>query len=271
MKAMPAQAIKTQATKPLTKRPVFWLPLSLLAMYLLYRLLNVYLFPIEKLYITGQVDHIKPLQVKQVAMENVSYGFFAVDLNALRSALEELRWVQNVSIRRVWPNALQIDIQEHKAVARWGQIYLINERGNLFIPDDLEQGEGLPSLIGPPGMHRFLWGQYSELQSMLNGTGLQIAQLVFDSRHAMRLKTQSGISIQLGRLRNVTDSYVELTLFAKAYRQRLLDKQANIASIDLRYTNGFAIEWRGHRAAADSSSTDANQGLPSIQQRKHLT
>jgi len=235
-----------------------WLPLLLLTLYASYRLLNVYLFPIEKLYITGRVEHIMPAQIKQVAMENIGYGFFAVDLEAVRKALEELRWVQNVTVRRVWPDALQINIEEHKAVARWGQIYLINERGNLFIPDDLEHSDDLPSLIGPPGMHRFLWGQYAELQSMLNGTDLQIAQLVFDARHAMRLKTQSGISIQLGRLRNVTDSYVELSLFAKAYRQQLKDKQANIASIDLRYTNGFAIEWR-------------DKAVSSIQQQEHLT
>lgn len=262
MKIKAAQAKLQSDPVPFTKRPLLWLPLLLLTVYAVYRLLNVYLFPIEKLYVTGSVAHIVPEQVKQVAMENVSYGFFAVDLDELRKALEGLRWVQNVSIRRVWPNALQIDIQEHKAVARWGQIYLINERGSLFIPDNMDQGQDLPSLIGPPGMHRFLWGQYKELQGMLNGTGLNIAQLVFDSRHAMRLKTQSGISIQLGRLRNVTDSYLELTLFAKAYRQRLMEKQANIASIDLRYTNGFAIEWRDKAVSSNGNS---------MQQSKHLT
>lgn len=255
---MSAQATLIAEKQAFLKRPLVWLPLSALVVYVLYRLMNIYMFPIEKLYITGNVEHTQPARIKQVAMENVSYGFFAVDLDSLRQALEGLRWVQSVSVRRVWPNALQINIQEHQAVARWGQIYLINQRGNLFIPDDISQGDGLPSLIGPPGMHRFLWGQFKELQSMLSGTGLQIAQLVFDARHAMRLKTKSGISIQLGRLRNVNDSYVELSLFAKAYRKRLMDKRADIASIDLRYTNGFAIEWR-------------DKAVSSIQQQKHLT
>jgi len=264
MKSQTLKASELLPSRPLLKRPMVWLPLLLLAIYSVYRVLNVYMFPIEKLYITGRVEHIMPELIKQVAMEKIGYGFFAVDLDEIRTALEEMRWVQSVSVRRVWPNALQIDIEEHKAVARWGQIYLINERGNLFIPDnidvsdDSDKSNELPSLIGPPGMHRYLWGQFSELQSMLSPTGLQISQLVFDSRHAMRLKTRSGISIQLGRLRDVTDNYSELSLFAKAYRQQLKDKQANIVSIDLRYTNGFAIEWR-------------DKEVSSIQQHENLT
>jgi len=244
--------------KPLRRRITLWAPILLIVVYSLYRLMNVYLFPIDKLYVTGKVEHTLPSQIKLVAKENVSYGFFAVDLDKLRKALEQLRWVQNVSVRRVWPDALRIDIKEHTAVARWGQDYLINERGNLFIPDDPEQGENLPSLIGPPGMHRYLWGQYSELQSILNGTDLNIAQLVFDSRHAMRLKTTSGINIQLGRMTNVTDNFLELSLFAKAFRQKLMEKESKIASIDLRYTNGFAIEWR-------------DKAVSNIQPNKHLT
>lgn len=226
------------------------LGIALLVIYLVYRLMNVYLFPIEKLYITGNVKHTEATQIEEVIKETVSHGFFAVNLDTVREALEQLRWVQNVSVRRVWPNALQLAIQEHVAVARWGQTYLINQRGKLFIPDDLAEDDDLPTLLGPHGMHRFLWGQYREIQSILQGTGLEVAQLVFDSRHAMRLKTKSGIEIQLGRLRNVNDSYVEFSMFAKAFSDKFSERKDKIVSIDLRYTNGFAIEWRDKTAAS---------------------
>jgi cell division protein FtsQ len=218
--------------------------LAMLVIYLLYRSLNVYLLPIEKLYVSGNVKHTAPAQIEEVVKETVSHGFFAVNLDSVRQALEQLRWVQNVTVRRVWPNGLQISIQEHVAVARWGQTYLINQRGKLFIPDDLEQAKTLPMLLGPPGMHRFLWGQYRELQSIMQDTGMEVAQLVFDSRHAMRLTTKSGIEIQLGRVRNVNDSYVEFSMFARAFSDKFSDRKDRIVSIDLRYTNGFAIEWR---------------------------
>lgn len=225
-------------------KAVYWLLFLGLFIWGLYRLINQTLLPINTLYITGNVTHISEAQITEVVGKNVLYGFFAVDLSVVKTALEGMQWVQAVSVRRVWPDALHIDIQEHSPVARWGEAQLINQRGDLFVPDHWEGADTLPLLIGPPGLHQYLYGQYVELQNLLNDTGLQVTKLVYDMRRAMHVSMQNGMTLQLGRLNNVTDNHAELRLFAKAYQSNLKDREADIAGIDLRYTNGFAVLWK---------------------------
>ena len=54
------------------------------------------------------------------AMDGVGGNFFAADLAAVRGRLEQVGWVRQVDARRVWPDRIEVRLEEHVAFARWG-------------------------------------------------------------------------------------------------------------------------------------------------------
>ena len=79
--------------------------------------------------------------------------------------MEALPWVASASVRRQWPNQLQIVINEHQAVARWKNDILINGNGELFRPADIPEGmaQSLVQLQGPDNSYQYLFAQYCSM------------------------------------------------------------------------------------------------------------
>jgi cell division protein FtsQ len=65
-------------------------------------------------------------------------NFFTVNLDATRAAFERMPWVRSASLRRLWPDGVELSIEEHRAVARWtpqdGESRLVNRQGEVFPP-----------------------------------------------------------------------------------------------------------------------------------------
>ena len=49
-------------------------------------------------------------------------------------------------MRRVWPQSLEVKLEEHVALARWGSSALVNMHGEIF---DAAADEELPLFEGP--------------------------------------------------------------------------------------------------------------------------
>ena len=47
-------------------------------------------------------------------------------------------WVRHASVRRVWPNALAVTLEEYKPLGTWGSDQLVSVDGELFTAN---QGE----------------------------------------------------------------------------------------------------------------------------------
>ena len=61
-------------------------------------------------------------------------SFFAFDVSEAKQSLEQHPWIRRVSVKKVWPDMLVLDIQEEVAIARWGDGQLINQFGEIFEP-----------------------------------------------------------------------------------------------------------------------------------------
>src|SRR3954463_8742741 len=70
---------------------------------------------IEPWQILGQ----PPCEQNEAAMARHAGGiFFAAPLDELRPSLERLPWVRKAGVRRVWPDRLEVTLEEHVALAR---------------------------------------------------------------------------------------------------------------------------------------------------------
>ena len=125
-------------------------------------------------------------------------------------------------------------IEEHQALARWGNIALVNTHGELFqAATDAE----LPVFFGPSDGVLEVTKSYGNYSLILNKADIKIAQVTLSPRRAWEIKTNKGLLIALGR----TDMDIRLTKFASAYQSTLSQLNVKVLYADLRYPNGFAV------------------------------
>ena len=167
-------------------------------------------------------------------------NFFTLDLMKARSAFEKLPWARNVSIRRRWPDKLEVVVEEHQELARWGSTALVNTHGELFYAATNSE---LPIFNGPADSVIEVASHYGEFSKTLNEANLKIAGLTLTPRRAWEVTTSSGMLIELGRV----EMQNRIEKFANVYVSTIAGLNKKIVYADLRYPNGFAVR----RPAAD--------------------
>ncbi|MCW9012697.1 MAG: cell division protein FtsQ/DivIB [Gammaproteobacteria bacterium] len=198
------------------------------------------MLPIESVQIEGEFNYLSQTDLQQRALPHVRGGFFSVDLLQVRKALIKLPWVEDVSIRRHWPNALRIRVIEKQPVAYWGENELLSSRAQLFKPGKVNKTMGLPKILGPEGQHKQMLKELGQMQAWLMDTGLIIQQVKQDARRSWTLYMSSGLELRLGREK----THERLHRFVDVFTQTLRQKKDQIRHLDMRYTNGFAIAWQ---------------------------
>ena len=88
----------------------------------LYAVVHLPIFPLREVKIDGQLNHVSREQVKLIVGKHLKGNFFTLDLTKARDAFEKLPWARNVSLRRRWPDQLEVVVEEHQELARWGSI-----------------------------------------------------------------------------------------------------------------------------------------------------
>lgn len=200
----------------------------------LYIVVHLPIFPLREVKVDGQLSHVSREQVKLIVARHLKGNFFTLDLVKARDAFEKLPWARNVSIRRRWPDKLEVVIEEHQELARWGSIALVNTHGELF---HAASGSDLPVFFGPGDGVVEVATEYAEYSKILKGANLEIASLALTPRRAWQVTTRNGIVIELGRI----EMQPRLQKFVSVYSSTLVGLNKKITYADLRYPNGFAV------------------------------
>jgi cell division protein FtsQ len=198
--------------------------------------------PIQSVAITGRFQRVSPLDVERAVKASVhGAGLIGVRLAAVSAAVDRLPWVDSATVERSWPHGLTVHIVEQVATARWGDDGLVNSRGELFKGDARHIPLELPRLTGPDGSEPAVAQRYLAMQGRLAEMGMRLTALRLDARGAWELDLDNGVTVRLGR-KQVDDRFdTFMAVASKIVAQRASD----IAYIDMRYSNGFAIGWRG--------------------------
>lgn len=213
---------------------LFGLATVLMLYGVIYVVVHLPIFPLREVRVEGQLTHVTREQLKLIVSRHLQGNFFTLDLVKARDAFEKLPWARSVSLRRRWPDRLEVVVDEHKELARWGNIALVNSYGELF---HAASDEDLPVFYGPGDGVREVAVQYGKYSELLADSGVKISQLVLTPRRAWQIETDNKIVIELGR-ENMEE---RLAKFADVYQHTLSKLGVTFTYADLRYPNGFAV------------------------------
>lgn len=194
--------------------------------------------PISKVRIENQWQQVSETEVGISLSEFMGTGFFNFDVRSAKQKLEQMPWVEFVSVKRIWPDTLSLELQEEVAIARWGDASYLNQTGEVISPLIAAVNQSLPSLSGPDGTQIEVMGQYQKLNQLLFPEGLRLTELDYSKRGSWELTLNDTIRVSAGKL-NVFENITRLATFITTRSEIDL---ADIASVDLRYNNGFAVK-----------------------------
>ncbi len=197
-------------------------------------------FPIKQFHIEGQLTHETPQAVQKIIQAGISGGFFSLNVSQAKAQLLAMPWVSHISFRRVWPATLNVHIDEHQALARFGKNGILTTHGKVFYPDVNTIPADLPVLSGSENQAQNLLSFYQTLAPLAKSLGLTIVALNVNAEQSWDLKLSNQIQVILGRV----DALKRFQQFVLIYPKITASKKQTIALIDLRYSNGVAVQYQ---------------------------
>lgn len=193
-------------------------------------------WPVQWVHVEGTFRHVSAEEVRAQVAPLLKVGFFGIDAPSLRTMIEDMPWIRHADIRRRWPDAVVVTVEEQEPIARWHDGQLMNGAGELFDAGSAERFEALPALAGPAGLEVEVFQAWRSCSDVLLSAGLLIRSLTLDERRAWSLELDDGVQVALGRKALNT----RVRRLARIYA-RLMDTEPPPAAVDLRYTNGLAV------------------------------
>jgi cell division protein FtsQ len=205
--------------------------------------------PFHSLEVSGPMQRVEASSVRTALATQLTQGFWDVDLIAARNAVEALPWVAHARVERSWPATLRVRVWERQAFARWDDQRLLDTDARVFKPAAVDLDATLPLLGGISGQEREVMDAFQRLQGRLKGTAFELAGLRQDARGEWFARSVAGIDLRFGR----GDPDLHLELLNGTVLEALRNRLPDVDYVDLRYTNGFAVNWR--KPAAEGSAS----------------
>jgi cell division protein FtsQ len=203
--------------------------------------------PIKYVRTEGVFQYLSKNEIKIVLQPLVITGFFDADMQAIHTAVSTLPWVDTVTVKRIWPDAIDIKIREKKPYARWGKNSLITERGVIFTPKNIEQFQNLSVVTGPEFQQVKVLEIMKGIKTALADQSMELAEFSVNDRWAWKIKLANGMEILLGR----NEQLKKLQRFLKTLAVLRQEQVDAMAIVDLRYPNGYAVSWKPETAEID--------------------
>jgi cell division protein FtsQ len=207
-------------------------------------LVRVPSLPVRQVVFAEDLPHTRRVEIEQVLPALLKGNFFSLNLEMVRGSLEKLPWVRKVEVRRVWPARLEVKVEEHRPVARWGEGRgeLVDSYGEVFaaVPP-ADELAALPALSGPNGTAPEVLKRYGEFVGAFKAVGEKPVQVSLSPRLAWQLKLSNGMWVDIGREQPKSPVGVRLQRFIEVYPEMVAKRPVRPAVVDLRYPNGFAM------------------------------
>ena len=211
--------------------------------------------PVNDVQVKGELTFLNIEEISLTVKNNISGGYFTVDLNHVREILLQQPLVKEVSLRRLCPASVSVYVKEQKPVAYWNNEGYISDTGEVFKPASVNKKLNLPKLRGPEGQHNNVWKFMNILYQEMAVLNYDVKSLHLDDRRAWQLVITSNtetenagfsnnINVRLGRF--YTEKRMQrFVRILPALTTEMKDEENKIKSIDMRYPNGFAVQMSG--------------------------
>lgn len=220
-------------------------------------------FPFKKVELINQLENQESNELQLIAAKALNGGFFSLNVDEFRAELlDKLPWIKSVSVRKIWPDKLAVEITEYKPVVRWKLVdntvqkktndyQLLSQNGIAFKPKLTEKQKlkfnRMALFSGPELSEKKVLDKCFEINKNLKTLDLGIEHCGMNKRRTWRLvllplATTNGansIDIKLGK-----DNIIQkLERFIQIFSGKLKQYLNSVEYVDLRYSNGFSIKW----------------------------
>ncbi|APV48459.1 hypothetical protein BWI17_01420 [Betaproteobacteria bacterium GR16-43] len=190
--------------------------------------------PVREIAFTGDTSKVARADLDKLAESVRAMPPGNSTLVAVREGAKRLPWVRDASVRRRFPDGLEVRLEMHDALARWSDGLLVNPQGELFAGRTEAK---LPKFTGPEGSSPEMAREYPGIARALVPIESSLAELHLSPRGAWQVVLDSGLVLELGR----GDVVARIDRFAGAW-PRLAKADPVPKYADLRYPNGFALK-----------------------------
>jgi len=201
-------------------------------------IVNPETLPVKVVRIDGDLKYLQVSEIENAIAKNVSGGFFEIDLEKIKHSASQIAWVDDVSVKRLWPDTLVMTVKEKVAVAQWGKDKLVTARGVIFEPTT-KKPESLPLLNGPANRSLEIVEYFINESSRFKKQKLIINEMLVDERGSWMVRFEDGLKVELGN----KDVKIKFNRLAR-YVKKITEIKGMPETIDLRYQNGMAVSWK---------------------------
>ena len=224
------------------------------------RLLQLPAWGIQHVYLAEDTAHHNAADVRMNLLPEIDGNFFTLKISAVREILTDLPWVKFAQVRRIFPDALSVRLEEYVPAAYWGGGGRMTDgEGNLFEADALDVERTLPHLSGPDEQVRQVLEMYAALATALPPESVGLRALELLPRGGWRAQLDSGTAIELGH-GTPDELRRRLTTFAAtvgAVAARYGVTPGEVETADFRYPSGYALRLRGSPSRIAPASVPA--------------
>jgi len=201
-------------------------------------------FPVQSVRFEGPFRHVTQQQLELATLDALRGNFFLVDLGMVQRRVEAMPWVQGASVRRLFPRDVAIVFREQRLAARWSDDAWVNVQGDVVRVTGDDLPTDLPRLAGPEGTSVQVYRAYRDFQTKVAPIDLRLLGVSLSARRSWRLELQApGESRPFTLVVDHEQPFARLERFVRAYGNAIAPQVDRIRQVDLRYTNGFAVQW----------------------------
>jgi cell division protein FtsQ len=203
-------------------------------------------FSIQRVVVSTPLKKVDATSIERIVRKELRGTYFTLNLINAQQAIKRAPWVKSVSVRRVWPRALEIRIQEYEAFARWNAEQLVTSEGEVFSG---KTEQALPQLRGPDGSEKTVLSRFIDAQPATKKIGFSIRSLELSPTYSLSATLDNDAVVYFGR-DQFEDRLTRLVDFAETIRARV---NVPVEKFDLRYSRGIAVAFK--QDAWNSSET----------------
>ena len=212
---------------------------------------GVVTLPVRSVQISGEFVRVSETDIERAVAPLLVSGLFRVDIEALRRAALAVPGVREATVRRVWPDSVEIFVIERVAIARWVSGGLLEVDGTHFSAmDGDEPAETLPLLAGPEGSEQRVLNLHIALDRILAPLGMVSVATELTPRGVLYATLEGGARLIMRPEAVASAAGSRARVLAKVMAGRLHE----VERVDFRYPSGFAVRMRRDADAPGAQS-----------------